>query len=79
MGWIGRQDVEQKEIDNLHPEFGIYKDVVFDDIKYFRDDDTGNLWEIKYCYNDTWENSRKALEKLELNSKKRELLKSFGF
>lgn len=79
MAWIDKESVTQEEIDRLHPDFGIYKNVIFDDVKYYRDDNTGELWEVSICYNDIWDNSRKALEKLEHNNKKRELLKSFGF
>lgn len=53
MGWIYKENVTQEEIDRLHPDFGIYKNVIFDDVKYYRDDDTVDLWEVNTCYNDT--------------------------
>ena len=51
MGWINKEDIEPKKIQDLFNPCNIMDGVKFESQKYFIDDDE-TLWELSYISND---------------------------
>lgn len=71
---VPKELVTKEELSTLHPDFGLYKGVNFESIKYYRSDKIG-LIEVAICTDGSLD---KNIETLESHQKKRELLKHFG-
>jgi len=74
MGWINKENLKVKELNDLHPAGKLFEGVNYDSVKYFKDDDTDKLWEISLCSDGSFDKRVKQLEKAQKVSS---LLKSF--
>lgn len=73
MAWINKEDLTVKELSSLCPTYGLFNDVNFDSVKYFKSDN-GELFELSICIDGSLD---KRLRELESFEKKRKLLKDF--
>ncbi|WP_368263105.1 hypothetical protein [Clostridium disporicum] len=70
---VPKELVTKEELSTLHPDFGLYKGVNFESIKYYRSDKIG-LVEVAICTDGSLDRN---IEGLENYQKKRELLNYF--
>jgi len=73
-GWVNKEDLTFKEYSSLCPTYGLFKGVNFEKVKYYRDED-GKIYELSYCIDGSM---NERLEKLRIEQKKKEIMKSFG-
>ena len=74
MPWVNKEDLTVKELNSLCPEYGLFKDINYKKIEYFKDDD-GKIYELSLCTDGSLNERMKLLEK---SQKKKQIVKSFG-
>lgn len=74
MPWINKEDLTIEEINSLCPTYGLFDGVIYEEVKYFKDND-GTICEISYC---TDGSLIKRMEELRKAQKINDVKKSFG-
>lgn len=72
---VNVEDLTLKELNDLHPTYGVFEGVNFERVDYYRLAD-GTLMEVSWCWD---ESLSKRVEQLEHQEKKLELMKQLGF
>jgi len=47
-GWVNKEDLTLKEYNSLCPTYGLFNEVNYSKVKYYRDND-GKIYELNYC------------------------------
>lgn len=68
---VEKADLTQRELNSLHPDYGLFDGVNWDIERYYKDFNTGKIYEFRLCTDGSY---NKRIEELKTNQRKQKML-----
>lgn len=71
---VEKESLTQKELNSLHPDYGLFDGVNWEVERYYKNFNTGEIFEFRLCMDESYD---ERMREINMVQKKKEMLKMF--